>query len=66
MFYSSISIKALFLLYLMKSHIFAARPSTVDLPVMPKQMAHTTVDLPVPFGPMITFRFGPGENSNES
>ena len=64
--YSSISIVASFLPYLMKSHTFPARPSTTGLPPIPKQIAHTTVDLPVPFGPIITFKLGPGMNSNES
>ncbi len=43
-----------------------ALPSTDGLPVIPKQIAQTIVDLPVPFGPMITFKFEPGENSKES
>jgi hypothetical protein len=50
----------------MKSAMLAARPSTLGLPVIPRQMAHTIVDLPVPFGPMMTFKLGPGENSTES
>ncbi len=29
-------------------------------------MAQTIDDLPVPFGPIITFRLDPGLNSNES
>lgn len=29
-------------------------------------MAQTIVDFPVPLGPIITFKFAPGENSNES
>lgn len=50
----------------MKSARLDALPSTVGLPVMPKHIAHTIVDFPVPFGPIITFKFGPGENSSES
>lgn len=50
----------------MKSHRLDARPRTIGFPVMPKQMAQTTVDFPVPFGPMMTFKLGPGRNSNES
>jgi len=50
----------------MKSVIDDALPNKLGLPAMPKQIAHTSVDLPVPFAPMITFKFAPGVNSNES
>lgn len=64
--YNSISIEPLCFPYLMKSAILLCLPKTLDFPVIPKHIAHTIVDLPVPFGPMITFRFGPGWNSSES
>lgn len=64
--YNSISIVALFLPYLTKSQMFEARPKTAGFPVIPRHIAQTIVDFPVPFGPMITFRFGPGRNSSES
>ncbi len=44
----------------------AALPNTIGFPVIPKHIAHTIVDFPVPFGPIMTLRFGPGENSRES
>ena len=50
----------------MKSERDDALPKTLGLPVMPKQIAHTSVDLPVPFGPITTFKFAPGTNSKES
>jgi len=46
--------------------MFLALPKTLGLPARLRQMVHTIVDLPVPFGPIITFRLAPGEISNES
>ena len=36
------------------------RPSSFGLPPRHKQIAHTMLDLPVPFGPITTFSRGPG------
>lgn len=44
---------------------FKARESTLGLPPMPSTMPATIDDLPVPFGPVITFRQGPGVNCTE-
>ena len=38
-------------------------PSQDVFPASPMQMAQTSVDFPVPFGPMTTFRKGPGKGS---
>ena len=35
----------------------------LGFPDIPRQIAETIVDLPVPFGPRIKFKFGPGVNS---
>lgn len=35
----------------------------LGFPDMPRQIAETMVDFPVPFGPRIKFKFGPGMNS---
>lgn len=43
-----------------------ALPSRLVLPLRPRHMAHTTVDLPVPLGPMIMLRWGPGNTSQQS
>ncbi len=57
---------ALFFPYLIKSEREDALPNTLGFPVIPKQIAHTNVDLPVPFGPITTFKLAPGKNSSES
>lgn len=60
------SILALDLPYLIKSVACWARPNQLVFPASPRQIAHTIVDFPVPFGPMITFRWGPHMNSTLS
>ena len=35
----------------------------LGFPAIPRQIAETMVDFPVPFGPRIKFRLGPGINS---
>lgn len=39
---------------------FSDRDNTFGLPPIPRTIAATNVDLPVPFGPIITFRYSPG------
>lgn len=47
--------------YFTKSDAFSPRPNERGLPPRPKQIAHTMLDLPVPFGP--TIKFNPGSHS---
>jgi hypothetical protein len=54
--YSSSSILAFDFPYLIKSVGLWARPNQLVFPAKPRQIAQTIVDLPVPFGPMTTFR----------
>mmetsp|Transcript_21036 Transcript_21036/g.67786 ORF Transcript_21036/g.67786 Transcript_21036/m.67786 type:complete len:241 (+) Transcript_21036:2862-3584(+) len=48
------------------SKILSARPRIRGDAPSARAIAHTILDLPVPFGPMITFSRGPGENSTSS
>ena len=50
----------------MKSERLEALPSTAGFPVIPKHMAQTMVDFPVPLGPITTFKLEPGLVSSES
>jgi hypothetical protein len=54
--YNSNSIFPLLQPYLMKSATCCALPNKLSFPPRPIQIAHTIVDFPVPFGPIITFK----------
>ena len=60
--YNSISMIAFVCPYFTYSPTSFARARKFVLPPSPRQMAQTILDLPVPFGPMITFSFGFKEN----
>ena len=64
--HSSSSILPLFFPCFMNSENCWARPNQAVFPASPRHIAHTIVDLPVPFGPIITFRWAPVVNSTES
>ena len=46
--------------YLINSAADEARPKMLGLPPRPRQIAQTILLFPEPFGPIITFRCGPG------
>lgn len=46
-----------------KSNTWLALARVLGFPDIPRQMAETIVDFPVPLGPRIMLRLGPGENS---
>ena len=50
----------------MKSAGLLALPSQLVFPASPKQIEQTMADLPVPFGPIITFKLLPVRNSTDS
>lgn len=64
--YSSISMTAFSLRCLMNSAGFCARPRMAVFPASPRHIAQTMVLFPVPFGPIITFKRGPGSTTTES
>jgi len=59
-------INYLFLFFICKSKLgqtWLARAKVLGFPDMPKHIADTMVDFPVPLGPRIKLRFGPGRTS---